>query len=341
MSASTPEDASRPYTPEELRTIRKRELGLSIDELAAKLGYDPSTVWRHETGKTQNVGEFIRNLEQLWDQEVDRRLKEEPRLVRGRAAKGEKVLLRLVPERPTSVAPPEIYWAPPAKPPLKEETGTKPGQAVLGGGVRQETREAPEGLQQTEAPPVDNPLENPEGPTPKRVYGREVMKLKFVISAVAIFVSVRYSRRPRAQEAAGQPRRHVRPWIVAASVALGLVFAGCLQAMEGTPWTEAQVARAPGKKMPHHASEQLPSGEDGQESEDTAPPGHSTPMPKKPFRWQKRPPCDAERSEFEEAGGCWIKLPGERPPCVGLIVKDGGCIQPVIGLPKGRYSESP
>jgi len=98
MSDSTHDKPLPRHSPEKLRKIRKQELGLSMEKLAAKLGYDYSTVWRYENGKTPITDEFLRNFERLRAQERAQRAGEEVDFGSASLSPGH-VLVELVPVR--------------------------------------------------------------------------------------------------------------------------------------------------------------------------------------------------------------------------------------------------
>jgi len=61
--------------------------------------------------------------------------------------------------------------------------------------------------------------------------------------------------------------------------------------------------------------------------------GNSFPMPKEPYSWQKRAPCDKDRGELEKIDGCWMLL-ATPPPCSRAAVKDGNtCLVPIPAPP--------
>ena len=352
MSDSTPDETPARYTPEELRKIRKRELGLTIEALAVVLGYDPSTIHRYENGKTPSTEDFIRDLERLWDEELERRYREEPRLVRRRAPDTGRPMLRLRPERSVGGAVPELYWVPPpsktnegAAPPNAPPAVSAPGAPQVQGGTETPsmTGAPPRGPVTPRVQEVSRSVGGPDASSPQPVYGRQVMRLQFAIAAVAILISIRSGKRRRAGDATTGRRGRFTPWAVAGCVGLLLVSAGCFHALRGTPSAEVESVSVRRAQEPA-SSRELSHAEEGMQEtgkETGTSPDHSVPMPKKPFPWQKRAPCDPQKKELEDIGACWLRVEGVRPPCPGLFEIAGECVQPVVGTPKGRYSEKP
>ncbi len=55
------------------------------------------------------------------------------------------------------------------------------------------------------------------------------------------------------------------------------------------------------------------------------------PMPKQPFPWQRKPPC--ERGETAISGGCWLRIWGEEPPCgQKMFDYEKGCYKPSAAI---------
>ncbi len=64
------------------------------------------------------------------------------------------------------------------------------------------------------------------------------------------------------------------------------------------------------------------------------------PMPKQPFPWQRKPPC--ERGETAIHGGCWSRIWGEEPPCgQKMFDYENGCYKPSVDMPRTPTSGQP
>jgi serine/threonine protein kinase len=71
--------------------------------------------------------------------------------------------------------------------------------------------------------------------------------------------------------------------------------------------------------------------------------GFAREVPKKPWDWQRRPPCRPGFLEVEIRGGCWYE-PNTRlkPPCMdGSFEWEGACYMPVMGAPRVPTSDEP
>jgi len=63
-------------------------------------------------------------------------------------------------------------------------------------------------------------------------------------------------------------------------------------------------------------------------------------MPKKPYPWQRKPPCD--RGETTISGGCWVRVWGEEPPCgPKMFDHEKGCYKPSTDMPRAPTSGEP
>jgi hypothetical protein len=63
-------------------------------------------------------------------------------------------------------------------------------------------------------------------------------------------------------------------------------------------------------------------------------------MPKKPYPWQRKPPC--ERGETAINGGCWSPIRGEEPPCgPKMFDYEKGCYKPSADMPRMPTSGEP
>jgi eukaryotic-like serine/threonine-protein kinase len=72
--------------------------------------------------------------------------------------------------------------------------------------------------------------------------------------------------------------------------------------------------------------------------------GFAREVPKKPWDWQRRPPCRAGLLEVEIRGGCWSEANSARvkPPCVdGYYEWQGICYMPVATTPRIPTSDEP
>jgi serine/threonine protein kinase len=57
------------------------------------------------------------------------------------------------------------------------------------------------------------------------------------------------------------------------------------------------------------------------------------PMPKQPYPWQRKPPCD--RGETAINGGCWVWVGGESPPCGQKMFEyETRCYKPSVDTPR-------
>jgi len=97
--------------------------------------------------------------------------------------------------------------------------------------------------------------------------------------------------------------------------------------------TEPGGERAPGQDLAEGDGE-------GAQGEEAAPKRRL--MPKKPYAWQKRAPCDGATGETEKVGGCWMKTE-VRAPCASVAVEDedGVCFVPIPAKPPRPNSTSP
>jgi hypothetical protein len=63
-------------------------------------------------------------------------------------------------------------------------------------------------------------------------------------------------------------------------------------------------------------------------------------MPKQPFPWQRKPPC--ERGETAIHGGCWSRIWGEEPPCgPKMFDYEKGCYKPSVDMPRTPTAGEP
>jgi hypothetical protein len=72
--------------------------------------------------------------------------------------------------------------------------------------------------------------------------------------------------------------------------------------------------------------------------------GFAREVPKKPWDWQRRPPCRPGFLEVEIRGGCWYEASSGRvkPPCAdGSYEWQGTCYLPVMGAPRIPTSDEP
>jgi hypothetical protein len=131
-----------------------------------------------------------------------------------------------------------------------------------------------------------------------------------------------------------EPRRRWRLGlgVVSAATVCALLFA--LGPLSQPPSTSEPVVSAPPVPMSHEefTANEYPDTPTYGGSEDTADAGQSVlarPLPKAPFKEQKRPPCN-RHVETELVGGCW--LPHElKAPCPNELYEyQGKCYSPTI-----------
>jgi hypothetical protein len=120
--------------------------------------------------------------------------------------------------------------------------------------------------------------------------------------------------------------------------ALGLIKPGPPEP-EPVPWLATPEALAPFSTDGGVAEEALSSVEDVP-STGTPYGSLGAPMPKQPYPWQRKPPC--ERGETAINGGCWTWVGGENPPCgPKMFEHETRCYKPSVDMPRTPTSGEP
>jgi transcriptional regulator with XRE-family HTH domain len=317
-SDSSSDDTLPPYSREKLRAVRDDELRMSLEKLAEKTNCDPRTLQRYEKGDYPIPLEFIRKLEKIRMEELERR---------ARAIAKDKIDFNkfLVPGLQLI----ELF-------PVRKIAGTLFRMFIA---MPKELLSLGEGGEPSPPPSMDPSGERPQPGTRPASASRErqTRSVLWLIAAGVVFCALMGG-------ATLQVVLRLRNDLLATSR-----WARNLRvARDGKVERPATV---PAQREPENSTqEQEPAqapdlsetnGATNGNDDAGVQPKRSIKMPKGPYSWQKNAPCDG--GETEERGGCWEKLADEHPPCPSMAVEDdaGRCLVPVPAKPKRTNSVTP
>jgi transcriptional regulator with XRE-family HTH domain len=309
---STPDYKLPLHTPDDLRQIRKDELALSLEELAEKMNCDPRTIQRYEKGDFPIPQEFIRKLERLRVEDLERRARA---VAKGRIDLSKFFIpgLKLIELRPVLRVAGKLFRMFIAVPkewlPEEESEQPQPSPAPNSGGVGSQ-RGTP-------------------AATPRAEFWVLAGGLALVACLCVGILGVLLVLRNDLQG--------------------GVRWARSLRVARDAK-VERPATPAPSQKTATTAEEQEPDGVPSEiYYSDGSPEGtgnsgakakRSIPAPKKPYSWQKPAPCDT--GETEEGGGCY-QLTQMHPPCPRYTVENAQrqCLMPIPAEPKKPNTVEP
>ena len=218
------------------------------------------------------------------------------------------------------------------------------------GTAEQLAREAA-ALAQTAEPEADRPII----PTPSAIpteEGRQAPPMSSGREELSDTDQAISTRKPGSDTSGQRERRRRLPSFEAllstalAAVAGGLVVVLAMALLkprppepESEPWLVTPEAMVPFATDGGVAEDALSSVENVP-STGTRRNSLAVPMPKQPFSWQRRPPC--ENGETAIHGACWIRVWGRESPCgQKMFDYEKGCYKPAADIPRTPTAREP
>ena len=285
-STITPDDTLPKYTPKRLRTIRKRDLGLNMEQLAEKVGCDARTIQRCETGRSPIRPELIRKVEKL---------RAEAREARAREESADQIDFNSAP-LPPGMTLVELV-------PVSKLLGTL--TRIFAAVPKETLPPSGTGEQPSPAPASRHSASSGSAFSPAASVTRAEFRVIAVGLCAVILGSVSVLR--------DEIRITLRGVRGARFARDARVERPAEMHQPRSPQGEAQEPeQAPMDLYTDGASPA--TGDAGTKAK------RSIPMPKQFYKWQKGAPC--EPGETEKVGGCWLELAKHHPPCPRYAVED-------------------